>query len=65
MPTFFDVAVGDLRVHGALVTADTQTGRATAIERVAVAIPEAAAKPAPGASETPEPPEAAGDLECP
>jgi metallophosphoesterase (TIGR00282 family) len=65
MPTFFDVAVGDLRVHGALVTADTQTGRATAIERIAVAVPDTAAKPAPGTPETPEPPEAAGDLECP
>jgi hypothetical protein len=47
------------------VTADTQTGRATAIERVAVPVPEAAAKPAPGTPETPEPPEAAGDMECP
>ena len=36
MPTHFDVALGDLRVCGAIITADTQTGRATAIERVAV-----------------------------
>ena len=38
MPRHFDVATGDLRVHGALVTADTETGRATAIERIAVPV---------------------------
>ncbi|MBM4017468.1 MAG: TIGR00282 family metallophosphoesterase [Planctomycetes bacterium] len=73
MPTYFDVAVGDLRVCGAVVTADTQTGRALAIERVMVSIPEPAARAAPppaGAptAEAPEPPEPAesGDsLECP
>lgn len=38
MPTHFDVAGGDLRVSGALVTADTQTGRATAIRRIVVPV---------------------------
>jgi len=32
----FDVATGDPRLHGIVVTADPQTGRATAIERIAV-----------------------------
>jgi metallophosphoesterase (TIGR00282 family) len=52
MPIFFDVATGDLRVCGAVVTANTETGRATAIERVSVSITEAEAypkEPAPGA----------------
>jgi len=74
MPTFFDVATGDLRACGAVVTADAETGRATAIERVMVCVPESAPKAAPapgagpGAPEAPEPPEPAesGDsLECP
>jgi calcineurin-like phosphoesterase len=34
MPVHFDVATEDLRVCGALVTADTTTGRASAIERI-------------------------------
>jgi len=38
MPRHFDVAGGDLRVHGALVTADTETGRAVSIERIAVPV---------------------------
>ncbi len=38
MPRHFDVARGDLRLHGALVTADTETGRASSIERVAVGV---------------------------
>ncbi|MBD3334961.1 MAG: hypothetical protein GF355_05550, partial [Candidatus Eisenbacteria bacterium] len=38
MPRHFDVASGDLRLHGALVTADTETGLATAIERIAVPV---------------------------
>jgi metallophosphoesterase (TIGR00282 family) len=36
MPARFEPASGDVRLHGALVTADPETGRATAIERVAV-----------------------------
>jgi len=69
MPTYFDVATGDLRVCGALVTADTQTGRATAIERIAMPVPESVAYPKepakePAAKES-EPSESAGDLECP
>jgi len=38
MPTHFDVAKGDLRASGVLVTADTQTGRATAIERICLPV---------------------------
>jgi len=44
MPTHFDVATADARLSGALVTADTQTGRATAIERLSLPISEPAAK---------------------
>ena len=47
MPTHFDVAKGDLRASGVLVTADTQTGRATAIERISVPIEIAATEPGP------------------
>jgi len=68
MPTYFDVATGDLRVCGALVTADTQTGRASAIERVFLAIPDALAYPkeAPKESFTPpEPADSADSLENP
>lgn len=36
MPTHFDVATGDVRINGALVTADAETGRATAIERISI-----------------------------
>jgi metallophosphoesterase (TIGR00282 family) len=38
MPRHFDVATGDLRLHGALVTADSETGLATAIQRIAVSV---------------------------
>jgi len=34
MPTHFNVASGDIRLCGAIVTADPETGRATAIERL-------------------------------
>ena len=44
MPTHFDVATADARLSGALVTADTQTGHATAIERLSLPIQEPAAK---------------------
>lgn len=57
MPTHFDVALGDLRVCGAVITADTQTGRATAIERVAV--PADLASPARAGTEPAEPEEPA------
>ena len=36
MPTYFDVATGDVRLSGALVTADTTSHKATAIERIVV-----------------------------
>ena len=35
-PTEFDVATGDVRLCGTIVTADPETGRATAIERLCV-----------------------------
>ena len=71
MPIYFDVSVGDLRVNGALVAADTQTGRATAVERIAVSVSDAEAYPpkesaAPAAANGPaEPAETGGSLECP
>jgi 2',3'-cyclic-nucleotide 2'-phosphodiesterase len=66
MPTFFDVATGDLRVSGALVTADTQTGRATAIERVMVPVSEAEAFPPKEGAQTPaEAPEGGEGTEAP
>ncbi len=36
LPTEFDVATGDVRLCGTIVTADPATGRATAIERLCV-----------------------------
>jgi calcineurin-like phosphoesterase len=71
MPTYFDVAAGDLRVCGAVVTADTQTGRATAIERIAVPVSQedlarkAAEDEAAAKESVPEPPETGDSLECP
>lgn len=67
MPTYFDVATGDLRVSGALVTADTQTGRSSAIQRVMLAIPDALAYPkeAPKEPSPPEPADSADSLENP
>ena len=41
-PTHFDVATGDVRLNGAIVDVDPQTGRATAIRRIC--IDQAAAK---------------------
>jgi calcineurin-like phosphoesterase len=35
-PTEFDVATGDVRLCGTIVTADPETGSATAIERLCV-----------------------------
>jgi hypothetical protein len=71
MPTYFDVASGDLRVCGALVTADTQTGRSSAIERIMVPVPESLAYPPkpPGtgapSAEPAEPADAGDSLENP
>jgi len=42
MPCHFDVATGDVRLTGALVTADTQTGLALSIERLSVPVAEPA-----------------------
>ncbi|HUU32155.1 MAG TPA: hypothetical protein VMY69_08665, partial [Phycisphaerae bacterium] len=43
-----DVATADARLSGALVTADTQTGRASAIERLSLPIsPGTAGMPGP------------------
>jgi calcineurin-like phosphoesterase len=36
MPARFEPASGDVRLHGVVIAADPATGRATAIERVAV-----------------------------
>jgi calcineurin-like phosphoesterase len=36
LPTRFEPAAGDLRLHGAVVTADAETGRARSIDRIAV-----------------------------
>ena len=36
MPGRFDTARGDPRLHGVIVTADENTGRATAIERLSL-----------------------------
>ncbi|HET6442927.1 MAG TPA: TIGR00282 family metallophosphoesterase [Phycisphaerae bacterium] len=58
MPTHFDVATADARLSGALVTADTQTGRASAIERLSLPIQESAPK-----ADEPEPPEPADNAD--
>jgi len=65
MPTYFDVATDDLRVSGALVTADTETGRATAIERISIPIAKPTAKEAAEPAEPPEPGEPSNHLEAP
>jgi len=66
MPTYFDVTTGDLRVCGALVTADTQTGRASAIERMMLLIPDNLAYPKEAPKEpSPEPADSADSLENP
>jgi len=43
LPTRFETATGDPRLHGVVVTADPATGRATAIERLSLAADEIAA----------------------
>ena len=35
-PTHYDVATGDVRINGAIVDVDPETGRATAIRRICV-----------------------------
>ena len=40
LPSRFDAATGDPRLHGVIITADPVTGRATAIERLAVTAAE-------------------------
>jgi 2',3'-cyclic-nucleotide 2'-phosphodiesterase len=42
LPTEFEVATGDVRLCGTIVTADPDTGRATAVERLCVTEAEAA-----------------------
>ncbi len=49
MPSPFDVATGDVRLSGALVTVDVETGRARSIERVH--LPERAPAPPRAAAE--------------
>jgi calcineurin-like phosphoesterase len=36
LPTEFDVATADVRLCGTIVTADAETGRATAVERICI-----------------------------
>jgi 2',3'-cyclic-nucleotide 2'-phosphodiesterase len=45
-PTEFDVATGDVRLCGSIVTADPETGRATAVERLCVTEADVADVPA-------------------
>jgi hypothetical protein len=66
MPIFFDVATGDLRVCGVLVTADTLSGRATAVERIMIPVTEAEAFPPKEAGKGPaEPAEGGNGLDSP
>ncbi len=58
-PTHFDVATGDVRIHGTLVDVDPATGRAKAVERLMVtqaevdAYPRAAAQASPAGQSSP------------
>ncbi|HEY6565381.1 MAG TPA: hypothetical protein VIY86_12845, partial [Pirellulaceae bacterium] len=36
LPTFFDVATGNARLHGTLVDCDPETGRASNVQRLAI-----------------------------
>jgi calcineurin-like phosphoesterase len=36
LPTEFDVATGDVRLCGTMISADPETGKATAIERICI-----------------------------
>ena len=36
MPNFFEVATGDIKMCGVIVTADAATGRATSIRRISI-----------------------------
>jgi metallophosphoesterase (TIGR00282 family) len=47
LPTEFDVATEDIRLCGTIVTADAETGRATAIERLCVMMGEVGELPKP------------------
>lgn len=53
LPTRFETATGDPRLHGVVVTADPATGRATAIERLSLAADELAALAAAAARTAP------------
>ena len=44
-PAYYEVATGDPRLCGVLVTADPHTGKATAIERIEIAGEPAAGRP--------------------
>lgn len=50
LPGRFETARGDPRLHGVLVTADPDTGRATAIERLSLTPADLEAPPAPASS---------------
>ena len=55
MPTYFDVASGDPRLNGSLVTVNPENGRATAIQRVSIG-PEETRRILTGASPQPAAP---------
>ncbi len=42
VPTEFDVATGDVKLCGAIITADTETGLAVSIERLCLPVPDTA-----------------------
>jgi len=58
MPTRFEVATGDVRLNAVLIEADAETGRASAIERVVLRLPEPLCEEpsTQAASASPEPP---------
>jgi len=53
LPTRFETAAGDPRLHAVVVTADSDTGRATAIERISLSAAEIGALAATAARTTP------------
>jgi metallophosphoesterase (TIGR00282 family) len=55
MPTRFPVAKGNVRLCGVIVDVDGESGRCTAIRRVAVEVPEPAEPAEPTAVATPQP----------
>jgi len=48
LPARFEAATGDPRLHGVIITADDDTGRALAIDRLSLAVPDPGAAPREG-----------------